>query len=144
MEEDIALERHFKPIIEPLKQIVENTISEKSDMESGENETFFLGEEEPKPKRKRLNTLFDNFLIPTFTPVKSMLKQSKTVPSNLSEASKIVQRKLSYEHSHAPSVEEIFEVADESRVIHSTLVANVRGTRKVADTLWPIGTKISV
>lgn len=25
MEEDVALERHFKPIIEPLKQIVENT-----------------------------------------------------------------------------------------------------------------------
>jgi len=30
MEEDIALERHFKPIVELLKQIVENTISEKS------------------------------------------------------------------------------------------------------------------
>jgi len=25
MEEDIALERHFKPIIDPLKQIVENS-----------------------------------------------------------------------------------------------------------------------
>ncbi|XP_072757486.1 uncharacterized protein [Anoplolepis gracilipes] len=31
IEEDIALERHFKPITEPLKQIVENTI----DVESG-------------------------------------------------------------------------------------------------------------
>jgi len=59
------------------------------------------------------------------------------VPSNLSEASKILQRKLSYEHSHAPSVEEIFEVADES-LIHSTLVANVRETRKVAD-YGPLG-----
>jgi len=54
MEEDFALERHFKPI-EPLKQ-VENTVGEKSDVESGENETFFLGEEEPKPKRKRSNS----------------------------------------------------------------------------------------
>jgi len=125
-----------------LKQIVENTVDEKSDVESGENETFFLGEEEPKSKRKQSNTLFDNSLITTSTPVKSMLKRSKTVPSNLSEASKILQRKLSYEHSHAPSVEKIFEVADKSCVIHSTLVANVRGTRKVVDTLWPIGTKI--
>jgi len=82
MEEDIALERHFKLIVEPLKQIVENTVGEKSDVESGENETFFLGEEEPKPKRKRSNTSFDNSLIPTSTPVKSMLKRSKTVPSN--------------------------------------------------------------
>jgi len=114
MEEDIALERHFKPIVEPLKQIVENTVGEKSDVESSENETFFLGKEEPKPKRKRSNTSFDNSLILTSTPVKSMLKRSKTVPSNLSEASKILQRKLSYEHSHAPSVEEVFEVADES------------------------------
>jgi len=26
MEKDIALERYFKPIIDPLKQIVENTV----------------------------------------------------------------------------------------------------------------------
>jgi len=43
-----------------------------------------------------------------------MLKQSKFVSSNLSEVSKILQqRKLLYEHSHAFSVEEIFEVTDE-------------------------------
>jgi len=52
-----------------------------------------------------------------------MLKRSKTVPSNLSEAFKILQqRKLSYEHSHAPSVEEIFEIADKllvSSIQHS-------------------------
>jgi len=29
MEEDDELERHFKPIIEPLKQIVENTIDDE-------------------------------------------------------------------------------------------------------------------
>jgi len=57
MEEDIALERHFKPIVEPLKQIVENTVGEKSDVESGENETFFLGEEESKPKQKQTHRL---------------------------------------------------------------------------------------
>jgi len=46
IEEDIALKRHFKLIVEPLKQIVENTVGKKSDVESGENETFFLGEKE--------------------------------------------------------------------------------------------------
>jgi len=116
MKEDIALERHFKPIIELLKQIVENTVGEKFDVKSSENETFFLGEEEPKSKQKRSNSLFDNSLIPTSTLIKSMLKRLKTVPSNLREASKILQRKLSYEHSHAPSVEDIFEVADEPLV----------------------------
>jgi len=30
MEKDIALKRHFKPIIKSLKQIVENTVSEES------------------------------------------------------------------------------------------------------------------
>jgi len=56
MEEDIALERYFKPIVKPLKQIVKNTVGEKSDVESGENEMFFLGEEEPKAKTiKRSN-----------------------------------------------------------------------------------------
>jgi len=29
MEDNITSERHFKPIVEPLKQIVENTVSEK-------------------------------------------------------------------------------------------------------------------
>jgi len=80
---DIALERHFKAIVEPL-QIVKNTVGEKSDVESGEDETFFFKEDEPKPKRKQSNSSFDNSLIPTSTLVKSMLKRSKTMPSNLS------------------------------------------------------------
>jgi len=46
MEKDIALERHFKPIIEPLKQIVGNTISDEPVKEPIKNETFFLDEKE--------------------------------------------------------------------------------------------------
>jgi len=72
-----------------------------------------------------------------------MLKGSKTVPSNLSEASKILQ-KLSYEHSHVPTVEEIFEVADEPLVLciqHSLQTSEEQ--EKETDILWPIGTKIS-
>jgi len=118
MEEDIALERRFKPIVELLKQIVENTVGEKSDAESGENETFFLGEEELKPKRKR----------------------SKTVP-NLSEAFKILQHKLSYKHSHTLSVE-VFEVADESFVSsirHSLQTSDGQG--KLQTHYDPVGQK---
>jgi len=52
MEEDIALERHFKSIIDPLKQIVENIV-ESSYKDPIMIETFFSGEdEESKSKRK--------------------------------------------------------------------------------------------
>ncbi|KYN22042.1 hypothetical protein ALC57_05569, partial [Trachymyrmex cornetzi] len=83
MDEDIALERHFKPIVDPLKQIVENTADSSKDPIM--TETIFSGEdEEPKPKRKRPSALYDN---PTqaSTPVKSMLNRSKTVPSAFNE-----------------------------------------------------------
>ncbi|KYQ53669.1 hypothetical protein ALC60_04233 [Trachymyrmex zeteki] len=95
MEEDIALERHFKPIIELLKQIVENTVEPSKD--PIKNETFFSEEdEEPKPKRKRPSASHDNS-IRASTPVKSMLSRSKTVPSTLNEMSEIVEpRDLSY------------------------------------------------
>jgi len=42
LEKDITLERHFKPIVELLKQIVENTDDEKFDVELGENKMFFF------------------------------------------------------------------------------------------------------
>jgi len=40
MEKDIALEKYFRPIVELLKQIIEHTVGEKSDVESRENEMF--------------------------------------------------------------------------------------------------------
>jgi len=60
MEEDIALERHFKLIINPLKQIVENTI--KSFKDPIMTETFFSREEGTRnqnPKEKRPSILYD-------------------------------------------------------------------------------------
>ncbi|KYN42689.1 hypothetical protein ALC56_02889, partial [Trachymyrmex septentrionalis] len=52
MEQDIALKRHFKPIIDSLKQIVENTVESSKDPIM--IDTSFSGEdEEPKSKRKR-------------------------------------------------------------------------------------------
>ena len=82
------MERHFKPIIDPLKQIVENTV--KSSKDSIMIETFFpRKDEKPKPKRKRLSALCDN-PIQASTPMKSILSQSKTVPSTLNEVSEII------------------------------------------------------
>ncbi|KYN29370.1 hypothetical protein ALC57_01189 [Trachymyrmex cornetzi] len=89
MDEDIALERHFKPIVDPLKQIVENTADSSKDPIM--TETIFSREdEEPKPKRKRPSALYDN-PIQASTPVKSMLNRSKTLPSALNEMSEIIQ-----------------------------------------------------
>ena len=128
IEKDIALERHFKPIIDSLKQIVENTVEFSKDLVM--TETFFSGEnEEPKPKRKWPSALYDN-LVHASTPVKSMLSQSKTVPSTLNEVSEIIQpRDLSYDR--APPVKEIFEVADEP-LVYSTPASNIREARKAA------------
>ncbi|XP_070529942.1 uncharacterized protein [Cardiocondyla obscurior] len=58
MEEDIALERHFKPIVEPLKQIVENTVG-NNEVESAisKNESYFPEKKDVlTPKQKRLIT----------------------------------------------------------------------------------------
>ncbi|KYQ47747.1 hypothetical protein ALC60_13223 [Trachymyrmex zeteki] len=100
MEEDIALERHFKPIIEPLKQIVENAVESSKD--PIKNEMFFSGEgEEPKPKRKRPSASHDNS-IRASTLVKSMLSRSKTVPYTLNEMSEIVKPREKLQTSYGP------------------------------------------
>ncbi|XP_071629451.1 uncharacterized protein [Temnothorax longispinosus] len=87
MEENIALERHFKPIIEPLRQIAENTVGKESDVSKIENETAWK-DKEPKLKRQRPNALFNDSVMVS-TPV--TLKQSTNVLSNLSEITKILQ-----------------------------------------------------
>ncbi|KYM99642.1 hypothetical protein ALC62_09610 [Cyphomyrmex costatus] len=101
MEEEIVLERHFKPITEPLKQIVENTVESSKDPIN--IETFFSEkDEEPKPKRKRPNASYDS-PIQASTTVKSALNISKTVASTLNEMSEITgSRELSYDY--APSL----------------------------------------
>lgn len=103
------------------KQIIENTedpIMPK--MEPIENETFFSREEEYaelKPKRKKSNASFDNFIMAS-TPIKSMLRRSKIVPFTLNKTSKILQpRELSYEHPHALSIEDVFDTTNEPLVI---------------------------
>ncbi|KYN11453.1 hypothetical protein ALC57_16388 [Trachymyrmex cornetzi] len=139
MEEDIALERHFQPIIDPLKQIVENTADSSKDPIM--TETIFSGEdEEPKPKRKRPSALYDN-PIQASTPVKSVLNRSKTVPPALNEMSEIPHPPdLSYDH--VPSVEEIFEVTDEPLVTSIRhLLQTSEGQEKLQINYSPLGQK---
>jgi len=110
MEEDVALERHFKPVTEYLKQIIKNTVSNEPVKDPIKNETFFSEEEymESKPKRKRSNALFEN----PFTLIKSM---SKNYASTSNETPKILKPRESYrEHSHAPFVEDVYETADKT------------------------------
>ncbi|KYN06864.1 hypothetical protein ALC62_02178 [Cyphomyrmex costatus] len=107
MEEEIALERHFKPITEPLKQIVENTVESSKDPIN--IETFFSEkDEEPKPKRKRPNDSYDR------------------------------SRELSYDH--APSVEEVFEIANEPLVTSIRhLLQTSEGQEKLHANYGPLG-----
>ena len=108
IEEDIILK---KPIIDPLKQIVENTVEYSERFYYDWNILFGRRR---GTKRKRPSALNDN-PIQTSTPVKSMLIQSKTISSTLNEVSEIIRPHcLSYDH--APTVEEIFEISDESLV----------------------------
>ncbi|XP_071570613.1 uncharacterized protein [Temnothorax nylanderi] len=137
MEEDIALERHFKPIIEPLNQIAENTVGKESDVSKIENETVWE-DEEPKLKRKRPNISFNDSVIASI-PV--TLKRSITVPSNLSEITKILQPRKS-KRSKGPSNEDVFETTDDS------LVTSVRqqlqtseGRETLRDHLGPFSQK---
>ncbi|XP_071573132.1 uncharacterized protein [Temnothorax nylanderi] len=157
MEEDIALERHFKPIIELLRQIAENTVGKESDVSKIENETVWE-DEEPKLKRKRPNASFNDSVMAS-TPV--TLKRSINVPSNLSEITKILQlRKLKRSKgplnkppiTSAPSVqpimleslanEDVFETTGDS------LVTSVRqqlqtseGRETLRDYLSPLSQK---
>ncbi|KYN02979.1 hypothetical protein ALC62_06184 [Cyphomyrmex costatus] len=79
MEEEVALERHFKSITEPLKQIVKNTVESSKDPIN--IETFFSEkDEEPKPKRKRPNDSYDIFEIankPLVTSIRHLLQTSE-------------------------------------------------------------------
>ncbi|KYN27940.1 hypothetical protein ALC57_02651 [Trachymyrmex cornetzi] len=75
MDEDIALERHFKPIVDPLKQIVENTADSSKDPIM--TETIFSREdEEPKPKRKRPK-IFEVTDEPFVTSIRHRLQTSE-------------------------------------------------------------------
>ena len=92
IEEDVALERYFKPIVEPLKHIVENTAATEADTsplmstDVEENETLTpktkissKGNTSRKAKRKR-HTLSEYSPV-TSTPVQSKRKRHNATPN---------------------------------------------------------------
>lgn len=110
MEENDALERHFKPISEPLKQLVENTV----DVESDEEKIEPLSMIEEKKVMKRSNTSINDL---TSTPMRF---KRRRLPQLLEAATStpvhdIQPRQILYDKT-APSVEEIFETSPESLV----------------------------
>jgi len=161
MDEDIALERHFKPIVEPLKQIMGNTVG-NNEVESAapKSELYYSGEEDmltPKhkrlitispialseekeygrstPKRKRLNT--------TSTPIKSMAQRSNTTPSVLNEISETAcERNLSREFSHINSIEDVFETTNAPLVTSIQQQLQTANGLKILQTHYgPLGQK---
>ena len=86
MEEDIALERYFKPIVEPLKYIVENTAATEADTsplmstDVEENETLtprtkISSKENTSRKAKRKRHTLTEYSPVTSTPVQSKRKR---------------------------------------------------------------------
>jgi len=128
IEEDIALKKHFKPIIESLKQIVENTTDEES--QSIKKEANVAKDRNPKKRKPEENQKDDehdnnddgnddggNFWINnswlqlTSSKTKQCI-QELNVTSDSNYASP-ESHKLSYEHSHVPSIEDVYETPNE-------------------------------
>jgi len=102
---------------------------------------FFKKDEESKFKRKRPSALYD-IHIQASTSVKSMLNQSKTVSSFWTKWNNISARYIRLSYNHAPTVEEIFEVADEPLVISIRhLLQSSEGQEKLRAN-WSVKTEI--
>ncbi|KYM95056.1 hypothetical protein ALC62_14302 [Cyphomyrmex costatus] len=96
IDEDIALEKNFKPVVEPLKQIVENSAAG----------------EESQPIKKEVN--------------------KSNVMSDSFNSTSLEPRKLSYERSHVPAVEDVYETPNEPL---ETLVKQSLQTRQFREEL---------
>jgi len=112
MEEDVILERQFKPITEPLKQLVENTIGIESDTPKIEPLST-LGEkhEEKKESKRAMKRTWSNIMndsLITSTPKRKQMEQLPNVSSPIE-----VQ---SCQTMPSPYVEEIYESTPESLI----------------------------
>ncbi|KYN02981.1 hypothetical protein ALC62_06186 [Cyphomyrmex costatus] len=131
--EDIALEKHFKPVVEPLKQIIENTAAgEKSQPIKKEvNVTKYKNTKKKENLKKMLQ----------LTPSKQRTKESNVTLDSSNYASS-EPRKLSYERSHVPAVEDVYETPNEPL---ETLVKQSLQTRQFHEELniqlGPLGQK---
>jgi hypothetical protein len=95
IEEDIALEKQFKPIVEPLKQIVENT--EKS-------QPIVEDTEDPQPIKK-------NVIVAVRRKIKKETNVAKDVKEEANVAKKIIKRK----HEYSGNNDKLFELTPPPR-----------------------------
>ena len=155
MEEDVELERHFKPITEPLKQLVENTVGVESNIEPlsiVKNETFLPKKEIFKkrqsskmdslvtstPKKKKLrNESFELLQTSSATPKRKKLKNES---SELPQTSSVEPRRLLFEQP----LEEVYE-SSTLEPSFTTVVRNQlqtpEGLRLLQQHLGPLGQK---
>lgn len=111
MEEDLALERHFKPITEPLKQIVEQSAAVESlgpEIESLSMSEAKDLEKDVKQGTKRTRSLFQDSLV-TSTPNQLKRKRRKESLDDTSMAAVPLQPATIVE-------EDVFETTPESFV----------------------------
>lgn len=139
MEEDVALERQFKPITEPLKQLVENTVGVESNEVKFEPLNMSYEKKESQHGTKRSNTSLNDSLI-TSTPNK--LKRKKQLSNVTSTSIKDVQPSQILYEKTAPSIEEIYETTPE-RLVTSVqhILQTSEGQNSMRDHLGPLAQK---
>ncbi|KYN06851.1 hypothetical protein ALC62_02234 [Cyphomyrmex costatus] len=146
IDEDIALEKHFKPVVEPLKQIVENTAAgeESQPIKKEVNSTKYKNTKKRKFEEEDDddddNYWMDNAWL-QLTPSKQRTKESNVTSDSFNSTS-LEPRKLSYERSHVPAVEDVYETPNEPL---ETLVKQSLQTRQFREELnnqlGPLGQK---
>ena len=112
MEENNALERHFKPISEPLKQLVENTVGIESDEEKIEPLSMFGDKKESLHGTERINVSLNDI---TSTPKRFKRRQMQH-SSNASTSTPIQDVQPKQILHDKTFVEEIFETSPESLI----------------------------
>ena len=115
------MEKHFKPIVESLKQIVENITDEES--QSIKKEANVVKDRNTKKRKPEENQKDDehdsnddgnndgdNFWINSWLQLTSSKTKQRIQESNVTSDSNYASpesHKLSYEHSHLPSIEDV-------------------------------------
>lgn len=122
MEEDDALERHFKPISEPLKQLVENTVGVEYDDDEAKIEPLSILED----KKGSLHGTSLNNITSTPKRFKRMRIHQLSDVVTSTPIHDVKPRQLLHDKT-APSAEEIYETSPES------LVTSVRRSLQTSD-----------
>jgi len=129
IDENIALEKHFKPIVESLKQIVENTANDESQPIKKEvNVVKDKNIKKRKPENNDSDDFWMNNSLLQLTP--SSKKQYKRIECRIPIMRRIMNN-ANY-RTHISSVEDIYETPIE---LLETLVKQLLQTRQVCEEL---------